>query len=534
MPLKKPAVSPVATRTISTAFDDLNQTITQQDSRGFSSTTLKQVENAALDIEDKLASRQSLRNMRRLGPLFKGLGHYSRAVDILCNGTPFLPWVWAPVTLILQIASDHVEAFEKIIKGYSRIAEPLERFSRLGEAFSTNLDFQQTLAIFYADILQFHKNAYKFVRRNSKLSKFLLSGQPNMLSGWTLLFSTSWGRFQRHFDNILEDLKRHERLVDLQANAYNISEAKEMRESIDAWREDSKAILQSLDEKQSNKQFESIISWLKSDESDQLAIFEATSAEGHKYVGTSSWALSNQKIKAWLQQKPEPSVLWLQGTPGSGKSVLLTQLIRFMRTNNMFLIQHFCSHRYASSTTYEQILRSLLLQLLRKDDELVAHVYHDAVLGKQTPTVQALERLLYKLFTMTSPEPRKTEFIWLVIDGLNECEIPKQSNIIGLVNQIMNKNSSSEQTVCKVLISSRPSSHISSRLRISQIISLTEEKISLKLAIRQYVSQRLQDFHEKLRQLELGRKEIEDIAVMITNKADGMPQRALASNQVHP
>ena len=130
--------------------------------------TLKQVEDAALEIENQLAARQSLRNMRRLVPLFKGLEHYSRVVDILCNGTPFLPWIWAPIALILRIASEYVEAFEKIVKGYSSIAEPLGRFGLLSDTFSTNIDFQQTLAIFYADILQFHKHAYKFVRRSSK------------------------------------------------------------------------------------------------------------------------------------------------------------------------------------------------------------------------------------------------------------------------------------------------------------------------------------------------------------------------------
>jgi hypothetical protein len=351
--------------------------------------------------------------------------------------------------------------------------------------------------------------------------------RPNISLGWTVLFLTSWGRFQRHFDNIIEDMKRHEQLVDLQANAQNISEAKEMRESIEAWREESQAQLQQLDEKQANKQFESIISWLKADESDQLAIFEATSTEGIKFSGTCSWALQNQRISYWLQQKSDSPVLWLQGTPGSGKSVLVTQLIRFMRASNMFLIQHFCSHRYASSTTYEQILRSLLLQLLQKDHELVAHVYQDAVLGKRPPTVQALEKLLYTLFTMTSREPRKTEYVWIVIDGLNECEAQKQASVISLINQIISKTAASGNTVCKVLISSRHSSHIADRLRMKQIVSLTEEKTNLKLAIRQYVAQRLQAFHEKLRQLELGRKEIEDIEVVITNKADGMSRPIL-------
>lgn len=169
MPLTPP-VSALARQTIRTAYEDLERTITPTDSRDFRLKTLQDVRIAALEIEKQLAARQSLRNMRRLMPLFRGLEHYSKVVDVLCNGTPYLPWIWAPITLILRVASEYVEAFEQVIKGYSRIAASLGRFEILNDAFTGDQDFQQTLAVFYADILQFHKHAYKFVRRSGKYS----------------------------------------------------------------------------------------------------------------------------------------------------------------------------------------------------------------------------------------------------------------------------------------------------------------------------------------------------------------------------
>jgi hypothetical protein len=165
MPLA-PVAAPLARQMVHAAFEELKQTITPQDSRDFHKTTLRDVRQAALNIEDQLASRQCLRNMRRLMPLFQGLEHYAKAMSVLCNGTPFLPWAWAPITLILRIACEHVEAFEQIMKGYSRIASALKRFEILDKAFSRDAEFQKTMAVFYADILQFHKHAYKFVRRN--------------------------------------------------------------------------------------------------------------------------------------------------------------------------------------------------------------------------------------------------------------------------------------------------------------------------------------------------------------------------------
>lgn len=166
MPFKAPTISTLARQTIRSAFEDLDRTITPVDSRAFSRTTLQHVRQAALEIENQLAARQSLRNMRRLEPLFKGMEHYAKVMDVLCNGTPYLAWVWAPIILILRVSSEYVEAFEHIIAGYSKIAESLVRFEILGDAFRSKMDFQSTIAVFYADILQFHKHAYKFVKRS--------------------------------------------------------------------------------------------------------------------------------------------------------------------------------------------------------------------------------------------------------------------------------------------------------------------------------------------------------------------------------
>ncbi|KAJ8128624.1 hypothetical protein O1611_g5011 [Lasiodiplodia mahajangana] len=502
MPLK-PASSTLARRTMKSAFDDIKSTIAPDDSRNFDTTTLEDVKTAALDIENQMAARQELRNMRRLMPLFQGMEHYSHVIEILCNGTPYLSWIWAPISLILRIASEYIDAFEQVIRGYARISESLERFSTLSKAFSKDADFQQTLAVFYSDIMLFHKHAYQFVRRNS----------------WKLFFLTSWGRFQRRLDNLLDDMKHHEKLIDLQANASNIAEAKKMREDIKVWKEESLANIRQLNEKESTKQYESIVAWLKADESDQLGILDTISSESSQLPGTCSWVLKNPKIRSWFQRSPDTSVLWLQGKPGSGKSVLAAEIMKFMRASNQFVICHFCSQRFTSSVSYHQILRSFLLQLLRSSDEIIAYVYKDCVLGRKPPTIQALEKLILALFKIALGGPRQINYIWIVLDGLNECEPRQQTSVVSFLNQLTGKTASGSDTICKILMSSRRSTTIPKRLRLGQVVSLSEEQ-GIKLAIMQYVSHRLRLLHDKLRQLKLSRKETEELARVITNKAD--------------
>ncbi|CAG1972118.1 unnamed protein product [Fusarium graminearum] len=493
MPLQH-NVSALAKSTIKIAYDELDRTINPDDKRNFANISLQDVRDAALKIENQLAARQSLRNMRRLMPLFRGLEHYSKVVDVLCNGTPFLPWIWAPITLILRISSEFVEAFEEIIKGYASIAESLKRFEILSDALITEPDFQQTVAVFYADILKFHKYAYKFVRR----------------SGWKLIFSASWGRFQRKFGNILDDLKHHGALIDLEANAHNISQSKKMRDDIRRWREESENRVRQEDNEHTAKQYGSIVSWLKVNDVDQLAIVDSISSEVEKYQGTCGWILQNKRIRSWADAKPNTPALWLKGSAGTGKSVLCTQLINFLKETK-FVIWHFCTYLYATSTMYEQILKSLLLQILRKDADLVAYVYKTCVMERKSPTTTVLEQLLQKLLESMSSEPNQVDYVWVIIDGLDECDSDKQLRLVRLINQLTSRPVIPGSTACKVLISSRAPSDPLERLMRKQIVSLSEEKSVLNMAVRQYVDQRLESMDTKLRQLNLQHANIVEI-----------------------
>jgi hypothetical protein len=97
----------LALRTIDDAFQDLSQSVSPADRADWESTTLDDVRHAIHRIENLLAARQSLRNMRRLMPLFEGLGYYSKSIEVLCNGTPYLPWLWAPIKVILKVSNPY-------------------------------------------------------------------------------------------------------------------------------------------------------------------------------------------------------------------------------------------------------------------------------------------------------------------------------------------------------------------------------------------------------------------------------------------
>jgi len=73
----------------------------------------------------------------------------------------------------------------------------LPRFDRLATALSHDHNFQAVLALVYADILEFHRRAYKFVRRKCEfLVIILLASLTNDSMGHLLRLDVGWLRVE--------------------------------------------------------------------------------------------------------------------------------------------------------------------------------------------------------------------------------------------------------------------------------------------------------------------------------------------------
>lgn len=298
-----------------------------------------------------------------------------------------------------------------------------------------------------------------------------------------------------------------------------------MYRDISTWKEESLEKLRLDDKEKSAKEFRAIQSWLRVDEQDQPNIFESVAALGSRYPGTCSWVLMDSKIKSWLQQTPQTPMLWLSGTAGTGKSVISTQIVNFKKTSpDVHVLCHFCANTSPSSSEYDQVLKSLLEQLLRKDGDLAAHVYYEYVLKKHLANTSMLEQLLQNLSISASSRINNPTFVWIVLDGVDELRDHSpnvQARLLSFMKQLVSKTSASGNVVCKVLISSRPSTTLSHVLRRMPTISLTEEKNSLEKAIQEYASQRLRSLHTRFQQLGMDDGELNTIGLQISQKADG-------------
>ncbi|RWA04744.1 hypothetical protein EKO27_g10361 [Xylaria grammica] len=339
---------------------------------------------------------------------------------------------------------------------------------------------------------------------------------------WKLFFLTSWGRFEGRFDNILEDLKRHGDQLDREANAYNIAEAKNMRENLQQWRQESLVKAKQYEEEQNTHQLQAVYSWLRFNDNDQHLIFDHSLSEASRHPGTCTWILTQPTIACWLRNQSGNPFIWLKGNPGCGKSVIASQIVKFLSAQGLVVIHYFCTSSYASSTQYDEVLKSLLYQMIRNSSHMAAYVYGQYV-GKKTASILVLEQLLQLAATALSDDLGHSRTIYVVIDGLDDLDVEKQKRFLSLTNRISRDTLSHPTNApCKILVASRTTQLIKANLRKKTVVALSDEKDKLTEAIARYAEQRLKTSRHRFSELHLQDSDLLEIARQIARKADGM------------
>lgn len=75
------------------AIERFKQTISSTDAAAFQATSPEDVWKV-VEIQAQIKSRW---NLCRVEPFLKDLEEYSKFVEISCNGTSYLPWIWVRI-----------------------------------------------------------------------------------------------------------------------------------------------------------------------------------------------------------------------------------------------------------------------------------------------------------------------------------------------------------------------------------------------------------------------------------------------------
>ncbi|KAL3421193.1 NACHT and WD domain-containing protein [Phlyctema vagabunda] len=173
--------------------------------------------------------------------------------------------------------------------------------------------------------------------------------------------------------------------------------------------------------------------------------------------GTCGWILKNRIFCDWVHgQDKAGRLLWLTGSPGSGKSVLSSFLVNHLAEENRTCQYIFLRFEDQNKKSLNKMLRSLAVQISQDFPEF-RHALSEmsTKLGLSSADPRAIWERVFKaiLFKLDFREP-----LFWIIDGLDECDSPGKG--IKLLSEVLDA-----PVPIRLLLTSRPTTEIEGEIR---------------------------------------------------------------------
>ncbi|KAM3531642.1 hypothetical protein NHJ13051_000707 [Beauveria bassiana] len=188
--------------------------------------------------------------------------------------------------------------------------------------------------------------------------------------------------------------------------------------------------------------------------------------------GTGQWLLLSEQYQLWKTARN--SFLWLYGIPGCGKTVLSSTAITDLcddEETSPNLVYFYFNFADVEKRSTKKAVRSLIDQLYRKctpAQELLNSFYAPYQKAGGQPSEDALQEILQAMM-------QECGEVWLVLDGLDECETRSQNAVGGTMPWIQKLRGS--LTNIHLLVTRRPVHDIQSCI---ETWACAEEMISLQ------------------------------------------------------
>ncbi|KAI0300204.1 hypothetical protein BC826DRAFT_1183634 [Russula brevipes] len=276
-------------------------------------------------------------------------------------------------------------------------------------------------------------------------------------------------------NNIEDSLKRLDSLTHDEARMATAEALKTTRSvdnKIKVVLDDGKEAKEGLDQVKREQLRQDIQKWLSSPDPST----NHNTARNVQHEVKPTWFFDGGIYQEW---KSSPSLLWIHGKPGSGKSILCSAIIQdiiALHDAGSALIAYFyCDFRDEDKQSRRNILLSILSQLSSQSNlnlsfDALSSLYSKYDKGTRQPSDASLIQCLKEVLSLPNRHP-----IYLVVDALDECphssglQSPREQ-VLDLVNDLVDLHSSN----LHICLTSRPEIDIKTVLE-----SLTSLRVSL-------------------------------------------------------
>ncbi|KAK8123091.1 hypothetical protein PG984_011761 [Apiospora sp. TS-2023a] len=377
---------------------EFKEGLRKRDVEDFRATELEHLRTRIATLQTRQHAQRRLQDFNQLQPFLEAIEQYGKVVSLFYANQEIVAFIWGPLKFLLQATSEHVEAFREVLSAYGSIGEALPQLLQYQDIFQTEPHMVQVLALLYEDVLMFQRIIIRYFQ------------QPQ----WQTVFSESWKTCKSRFPGIIRNIAERRNLIENKATDVQVEE---VRESI----QQSLQVEERRFDEQTLQQIRDVHNWLRPTnvDIDQDALVEARA----DYPKTGQWLFENSLFKEWFDP-PYPTIpplLWINGIPGSGKTMLASLVVQKAKELEPApaVLYFYCKYENPERDNFVSLGRSLLAQLLHHDNGLLPTFYQESC--RSVETILSSPQKVKELLTLAFGNCKSA---YIILDGLDEC--PRQ------------------------------------------------------------------------------------------------------------
>ncbi|KAI3335699.1 putative zinc finger protein [Ustulina deusta] len=377
------------------ALEDFKKGLGRREIGDFKATTLEELERSIGELQAKQHAQRRLQDLNRLQPFLKAMKQYGQVVDLLCSNNDILGFVWGPVKFLLQATSVVDSAFCELLNAYENMGESLPLLLQYQCVFHTLPHMVRILSNIYEDVLKFQRIILRYFQ------------QPQ----WQQVFSESWDTCKSRFSSIILNIAQHRSLIESQAT---LSEIEAVQENI----QQSRQIQNRQLDDQDLQRIRDVHNWLRAT---NVEVDQDNHAKARaEYPGTGRWLIETALFQDWFNPRfpTIPPLLWLNGIPGAGKTILASLVVEEARRLNPAptVLFFYCKHDNSDRDNFVALGRSLLTQFLKQESGLLPTFYQKSCRSGEPVLTSPV--LIEELLSLAFGNCKSA---YIILDGLDEC-----------------------------------------------------------------------------------------------------------------
>ncbi|KAK6537189.1 hypothetical protein TWF694_011386 [Orbilia ellipsospora] len=445
----KTSVAVTGQQRLANALNDFKKPLSSSERSNLTQTS--QPDEAAVAAFASKFNQQSNMHTKTIGarlePFLFFMQSFGDVVGVYIQNNPDISaLVWGTVKLLVQVAANYFDYFEKITEIFENLECLCPRIRRIGDLFQHSAELEDAILGFYAIIVEFCTKAFAFLKK-SKLKQIAKSfGKP----------------FDRYFEDIRGQLNAQRQIIDDEVLIASETAAEKAAQSAlvyqqggyshrrfqaEQWKgtRDWQLRQDLLQKKKRLHRIRDMIS-----QYDHRRCF--INARDKRHPKTGAWFFDLPVFKAW-KDDPKSAALWYHGIPGSGKSILASSLIEHIfdesKSQKTTIVYFFCDFQHPDSLSAREILSSLLKQLVVLTETVPTYLQDRLELiylySQLPPTINTIVDLLCDLIQISGT-------VYILVDGIDECPTEEALELLRHLGRV--RSDCAEKL--KIVISSRP------------------------------------------------------------------------------